>query len=160
NRFTGNPTALSIHDTQNLRIFANTFDAVGTVANLTGDTRNLGIGDEIVVPIRSRSTLEVTLPKPLPGGMDAKSPDPERDSDAIPLARRGRDAIIIDEWGPYDWKSPKLWPDGRSDATPLKLRVLGSAGVWSTASVRGATIAPASGTVPGTIVVTPAKGSI
>ena len=24
--------------------------------------------------------------------------------------RRGRDTIIVDEWGPYDWKSPKLWP--------------------------------------------------
>ena len=61
--------------------------------------------------------------------MDAKIPDAER---------RGRDAIIVDEWGPYDWKSPKLWPYGRSDAMPLKLRVLGPAGEWKVASVRGA----------------------
>ena len=103
---------------------------------LTGDTRNFGIGDEVAVPIRPRPTLDVTLPKPLPGGMDAKIPDAER---------RGREAIIVDEWGPYDWKSPKLWPEGRSDATPLKLRVLGPAGEWKVASVRGATIEPVGG---------------
>ena len=151
NTFIGNTTALRIHDTQNLRILTNDFEDVTTVANLTGDTRNLGIGDEIVVPIRSRSTLDVTIPKPLPGGMDAKIPDSER---------RGRDAIVVDEWGPYDWKSPKLWPDGRSDATPLKLRVLGPAGRWKAASVRGASIEPSEGSVPGTVVVTPASGSI
>jgi nitrous oxidase accessory protein NosD len=151
NRFIGNTTALRIHDTQNVRILTNEFDEVKTVANLTGDTRNLGIGDEIAVPIRSRPTLDVTLPKPLPGGMDAKIPDDQR---------RGRDAIIVDEWGPYDWKSPKLWPDGRSDATPLKLRVLGPAGEWNVASVRGASVEPRSGTIPGTLALVPAKGAI
>jgi len=100
------------------------------------------------VPIRPRSTLEVTLPKLLPGGMDAKTPDAER---------RGRDAIIVDEWGPYDWKSPKLWPEGRSDVSPLKLRVLGPPGDWKIASVRGAAVEPSSGRVPGVITVTPAS---
>ena len=42
--------------------------------------------------------------------------------------RRGRDTIIVDEWGPYDWKSPKLWPAGKPDDRPLKLRVLGADG--------------------------------
>jgi hypothetical protein len=147
NTFAGTPTALKIAETQNVRVLTNEFEKVGTVAVLSGDTRNFGVGDEVAVPIRSRPTLEVTLPKPLAGGMDAKIPDPER---------RGRDAIIVDEWGPYDWKSPKLWPDGRSDATPLKLRVLGPPGEWKVASVRGATVEPSSGRVPGAIVVTPA----
>ena len=35
------------------------------------------------------------------GAMDAKLPDG---------ARRGRATIIVDEWGPYDYLSPKLWP--------------------------------------------------
>ena len=80
--------------------------------------------------------------------MDAKIPDAER---------RGRDAIIVDEWGPYDWKSPKLWPERRADALPLTLRVLGPEGTWKVASVKGATVAPAAGRVPGTIVVTPLR---
>ena len=151
NTFVGNTTALRIHETQNVRVLVNRFDRVGTVANLTGDTRNIGIGDEIMVPIRSAPTLDVTLPKPLPGGMDAKIPDAER---------RGRDAIVVDEWGPYDWKSPKLWPDGRSDATPLKLRVLGPPGEWKVASVRGATLDQQAGSVPGAMTVTPAHGPL
>jgi hypothetical protein len=129
-----------------VRVLTNAFEKVGTVAVLAGDTRNFGIGDEVAVPIRPRSTLEVTLPKPLAGGMDAKIPDAER---------RGRDAIIVDGWGPYDWKSPKLWPDGRSDATPLKLKVIGPPGEWKVASVHGATVEPSSGRVPGAIIVTP-----
>jgi len=148
NTFVGNTTALKITETQNVRVLTNGFEKVGTVAVLNGDTRNFGVGDEVTVPIRSRPTLDVTLPTPLPGGMDAKIPDAER---------RGRDAIIVDEWGPYDWKSPKLWPEGRSDAAPLKLRVLGPAGEWKVASVKGASVMPASGRVPGTIVVTPLR---
>jgi parallel beta-helix repeat protein len=151
NTFTGNTTAMKIAETQNVRILTNTFEKVQTVAALAGDTRNLGIGDEVTVPLRSRPTLEVTIPKPLPGGMDAKTPDAER---------RGRDAIIVDEWGPYDWKSPKLWPDGRSDVTPLKLRVLGPAGEWKVRSVRGASIEPSAGRVPGVVTVTPASGNL
>lgn len=145
NRFTGNATALKIAETQNVRVLTNTFEKVTTVATLTGDTRNVGIGDEITVPVRSRPTGEITLPKAIPGAMDAKIPDAER---------RGRDAIIVDEWGPYDWKSPKLWPEGRSDATPLKLRVLGPSGSWKVQSLRGARIEPSSGTVPSVITVT------
>jgi hypothetical protein len=77
-----------------------------------------------------------------------------------PSDRRGREAIIVDDWGPYDWKSPKLWPSGRSDESPLTLRVLGPAGKWRVAAVEGATIEPRDGSVPGEIRVTPAAGPL
>jgi len=149
NTFVGNTTALKIAETQNVRVLTNGFEKVSTVATLTGDTRNFGVGDEVTVPVRPRPTGEVTLPKPIPGAVDAKIPDAER---------RGRDAIIVDEWGPYDWKSPKLWPEKRSDSSPLSLRVLGPAGEWKVRSVRGATVQPSSGRVPGTLTVTPSTG--
>jgi hypothetical protein len=69
--------------------------------------------------------------------------------------RRGRDSIIVDEWGPYDWLSPKLWPDGRSDARPLKLRILGPSGKWRVSSIRGATLSASQGRIPGEIIVSP-----
>jgi Right handed beta helix region len=150
NTFVGTPTALKVSETQNVRVLTNAFEKVPTVAVLAGDTRNFGVGDEVGVPVRPRPTLDITLPKPLAGGMDAKIPDADR---------RGRDAIIVDEWGPYDWKSPKLWPEGRSDAMPLKLRVLGPAGEWKIAAVRGATIQPTEGRVPGVLTVTPSTGT-
>jgi hypothetical protein len=151
NTFNGTGVALKIADTQDLRILTNAFDKVGSVAILTGDTRNLGIGDEVTVPLRTRPTLDATLPKPLPGGLDAKIPDGER---------RGRDTILVDEWGPYDGKSPKLWPAGRSDSMPLKLRVLGPAGEWQLESARGAEVLPTAGRVPGEITVNPKPGGL
>ena len=59
---------------------------------------------------------------------------------AIPssaLSRRDRSAIIIDEWGPYDWQSPKLWPVDSTHATPLRLAVLGPPGTWKVVTMRG-----------------------
>ncbi len=75
-------------------------------------------------------------------------------------ARRGREFIIVDEWGPYDWQSPKLWPAKRSDASPLTLRTLGPRGTWTLQSVRGAAASARSGAIPGEITLTPAPGRI
>ena len=41
-----------------------------------------------------------------------------------PGARRGRATIIVDDWGPYDYSSPKIWPSGKPTDRPLNLRVL------------------------------------
>ena len=38
--------------------------------------------------------------------------------------------MVVDEWGPYDWKTPKLWPLDSLRAVPLRLRVMGPAGSW------------------------------
>ncbi|HEY8175697.1 MAG TPA: right-handed parallel beta-helix repeat-containing protein [Gemmatimonadaceae bacterium] len=67
-----------------------------------------------------------------------------------------RSTIVVDEWGPYDWTSPKLWPADSSLTTPLKLRVLGPKGImWSLVSSRGTTLSKTRGHVGDTIVVTP-----
>jgi hypothetical protein len=47
---------------------------------------------------------------------------------------------------------------GRSDAVPLKLRVLGPEGLWRLVRADGATAEPRSGRMPGEIVVTPGAG--
>ncbi len=93
----------------------------------------------------------VPAPERLADGMNALIPEG---------ARRGREFIIVDEWGPYDWQAPKLWPAGRSDASPLTLRALGPPGKWTLQSVRGAAVSAKSGSIPGEIAVTPAPGGI
>jgi hypothetical protein len=60
--------------------------------------------------------------KPLSGGLNAMLPEG---------ARRGRATIIVDEWGPYDYRAPKLWPKASPSGRPLTLRVLGPAGRWT-----------------------------
>ena len=122
-------------------IIGNTITGVKTETQITR-TEN--------VAIDAPATATVVLP-----------PAPERMPDGIdallaPGARRGREFIIVDEWGPYDWSTPKLWPSGRSDESPLKLRVLGpAAGKWALRAARGASVSARSGTIPGEITVTP-----
>ncbi|MEX1129716.1 MAG: right-handed parallel beta-helix repeat-containing protein [Vicinamibacterales bacterium] len=163
NRFTQNKTAVDVRDTRRLVLTLNTFDAVGERVVRRGETPEF---------------IEAVPPEPpligdarqgasrLPGGMDATIRDGHR---------RGRSTIIVDEWGPYDWKSPKLWPvletDGRlpfprrSKATGLfdravKLNVLGPPGTWKVSSSRGATVTLAQGKVGDVITVTPRPGPV
>ncbi len=77
------------------------------------------------------------------------------------VADRDRSAIVVDEWGPYDWRSPKLWPVDSTRAMPLRLAVLGPAGRWRVVGQRGLTsVSSRSGRVGDTIVVTPASVAI
>lgn len=72
-------------------------------------------------------------------------------------AQRDRSAIVVDEWGPYDWRSPKLWPLDSASAPAVRLRVLGPAGRWRVQSRRGvAMLSATAGRTGDTITVTPA----
>ena len=78
---------------------------------------------------------------------------------AVP--RRTRSAIVVDEWGPYDYRFPRLWPAGDSTrATPLRLAVLGPPGTWTLVSRKGVQeISASSGKIGDTIRVTPRPDS-
>ncbi len=57
-----------------------------------------------------------------------------------PSTARGRRYIIVDEWGPYDFKSPKLWlrdtfVDENAQSQVYKFEVLGPPGTWKVAQV-------------------------
>jgi parallel beta-helix repeat protein len=145
NTFRNNKTALQVRDTKDVKTIANTYVAVATTLSLGGVTPNLLVDPPGIVP-RAGDMRLVGMITPLPGGIDPMIKDGER---------RGRHTIIVDEWGPYDWKSPKLWPVAKPDEHPLRLRVLGPAGEWKVASVAGATVTPQSGSVPGEISVAP-----
>ena len=118
--------------------FSNTFDGVGT--RLAGDSDV----DLDAVPEVHIISDEERLSK-LPGGIDPMIKDE---------ATRGRSRIIVDEWGPYDWKHPKLWPVGRPDERPLRLRVLGPPGTWTLHALSGASTSSKSGVVPGELTLT------
>ena len=100
NRFLGNDVALEIDDTVDLALRGNSFDRVATRLITTGTTDRLAFSIPGVSVLRDPSPL-LAIPAPLDEGIDAMIPD---------TARRGREHIIVDEWGPYDYLSPKLWP--------------------------------------------------
>ncbi len=91
---------------------------------------------------------------PLPNGFLPSRPDTS-------LAGRPRSAIIVDEWGPYDYRSPRLWPVDSARELPLRLRALGPAGHWHIVSRTGvASVSPESGIIGDTIFVAPRSDSL
>ncbi len=67
----------------------------------------------------------------------------------------GREHILVDEWGPYDYRSPVLWPvrdpsAPKADPRKVALDVFGPAGQWRLVSLTGAQlVGAANGAVPG-----------
>ena len=128
------------------KIYGNTFDRNKLDVSALG-TDAVDVRKDGAVPAARRIA-------PLPNGMNAKLADG---------ARRGRATIIVDAWGPYDYRSPKLWPAGKPWDRPLKLRVLGPEGKWTLKSIRGGTASAQSGVIPswasapqgGEITITP-----
>lgn len=84
-------------------------------------------------------------------------PGVERSVPSSPLMRRDRSVIIVDEWGPFDWRSPKLWPLDSLRADPLRLAVLGPPGSWKVVNRHGiASLSRTAGKIGDTIRVIPA----
>jgi nitrous oxidase accessory protein NosD len=142
NTFTSNRTAVNVLRTDDLEATFNTFSGVGQRLDQGTDVTGLSFEPAAVTSVVVRDFPGVP---PLPRAMDAMLPSG---------ARRGRATIIVDDWGPYDYLSPKLWPSGKPTDRPLKLRVLGPEGKWTVKSIRGATPSATSGIVPGEIVLT------
>jgi hypothetical protein len=145
NTFSRVQTALQVERTDGIVFDRNTLKDVTTAVELGEGNKSIAI-DVPSGMVHLRGDDRIHIDK-LPAGMDPMIEEGER---------RGREFIIVDEWGPYDWKSPKLWPDGLlHGASPLRLRVLGPEGQWKLATVRGASIAPESGQVGDVLTVTP-----
>lgn len=161
NVFAGNRVGLRVAQTSGLRVTDNAFIRVDSVL-VIADTSSLSTMANDTTRLHGRVAAEyrpaapawkapagVVLPSRLADGLD-----PDKD----PLAQRDISAIVVDEWGPYDWRSPKLWPVDSSRSTPLSLRVLGPAGTWKVTGRRGiAALSRESGRTGDTIVVTPAR---
>ena len=156
------------HDTRSIgyTITHNRIDSARVGLRIS-DTRESTIADNDLTAVDTaflfKDTVAVMLAGTVPSGRDSLAPAP------IPgawsafgdsLARRDRSVMIVTEWGPYDWRSPLLWPVDSSRRTPLPLRVLGPAGTWRVVGRRGiATISKDHGVTGDTIVVTTAAGT-
>ena len=90
-------------------------------------------------------------PKPLAGGQNAFLPKG---------ALRGRKYMLVDEWGPYDFRYPRLWPRGETAKGEKLFEVLGPKGSWKVFSVSGASVVGTrSGETPGFLKVTMPAGT-
>ena len=162
-RFSRQRTGIAAAHTRDLTIVKNDFLAVDTLF-VFEDTASIHLEQNAVdAAVDSTGDACAVIP-PLPStwaeqyGAAAELPV---DIPVSPLARRDRSAIIIDEWGPYDWSQPKLWPVDSTHATPLRLAVLGPEGTWAVAAMRGiAGISATSGKMGDSIAVSPRSDSL
>jgi parallel beta-helix repeat protein len=157
NEFVGNRTALRVSATSGLRVLDNTFHSVDSAFVLDSvdgaEVQDAPVEDRPApaAPLMLAPEFARLAPDPMPGGLPR---------DSAWLSREPRSAILVDEWGPYDYRSPKLWPVDSSRGSPLALRVLGPAGGWRVVERRGiAAVSKDSGTVGDTLVVTPSSGA-
>jgi nitrous oxidase accessory protein NosD len=147
NEFIATRTAVSLLRTTSTRIESNAYATVTTPLSAGADVRSV--------------TLEPLVPRPAPVEIPAAPAFANAMDARLPAnSRRGRSTIIVDEWGPYDFKSPKLWPVGKPGDRPLTLRVLGPPGKWTLKSIRGGSMTVRDGEVPADFQVTlPERGT-
>jgi hypothetical protein len=160
NTFARNRVGVRAAATAGITVSNNAFVDVDSTAAIQDSTRYTFIRNTVTSEPSSSPSLrtvpvpreyESIVPKRIPGGWM-----PLRFDTA--LARRPRSAIVVDEWGPYDYRAPKLWPVDSSRGRPLRLRVLGPRGSWRLLSQRGiASVSSTSGRVGDTIEVTPKR---
>jgi hypothetical protein len=106
-------------------------------------------GDYIKIAQRAFHYGMSHAPAKLPGG---------KEPFLRPGALRGWRHILVDEWGPYDFKSPKLWPRGKTAEGALLFEILGPKGKWTATTFRGGKLNKSEGEVPGFVEVTLTPG--
>jgi len=184
NDFKNNRTGVAIEHGQSNTIALNKFDGDSTAIRLWADSlppsdwgypkfrdtrsRDYKIGGNQFT--NNQITLKVANTTGLDTAGSARRPAPPQFSPKVTappssdLTKRPRAAIIVDEWGPYDYRTPKLWPLGDSSrAVPLRLTTLGpgTRDTWQVISAHGLTyISRDSGRTGETIAVTPYRDSI
>jgi len=143
-------TALRIKDTQKVHIERNIVVAETTLV-VAGDTAGFDLHADTAGHVQYNFDRYVVAP--MPGALNAF---------ASGFAELPRSTIVVDEWGPYDWKSPKLWPVDSTTGPTLRLRVLAprGAGDWRLLRARGATVSKESGKPGEALTVRPIPGAV
>jgi parallel beta-helix repeat protein len=164
NLFTRTRVGVSIADSREVDIRGNSFTSVDT-AVIPPDTAFFRSGKNAANDPTEAFPVDVcaSIP-PLEPKYTSLAPDTAGSGGKFPastLARRDRSAIIVSEWGPYDWRTPILWPVDSTRAVPLRLAVLGPAGSWTVVARRGiAALSATEGRMNDTITVTPHPDSV
>jgi parallel beta-helix repeat protein len=160
NRMMGSRVGLRGARTTGLKHSGNQFIAVDSTFALRDTTR---LEQQEAAPAVVAPT-SASCDGPLPDGLRSLVPEPPRvpaEMPLVPVARLDRSAIVVDEWGPFDYRSPKLWPLDSVRSSVLRLRVLGPEGAWHLVDRKGVgQVSKDRGRMGDTLSVTPAAGSV
>lgn len=168
NRFEGVGKPLQVRATDSVTVRANTFAHFQEIELVDGTAVQVGgnafpfyengaalpvggslggwndgfFGAELEREVRSAPALP---PMPLPNAQPVRLPEG---------ALQTREYILVDEWGPVDFRSPVLWPRSPRKQLEQEFELVGPAGSWRVVERSGVEWMSADkGTVPGRITV-------
>ena len=91
-------------------------------------------------------------PMPIDGAQPVRMPED---------APQTREYILVDEWGPVDFRSPVLWPRSPRKQVEQEFELVGPAGQWRVLEAEGVDwMSAESGTVPGRISIRRAETDV
>jgi nitrous oxidase accessory protein NosD len=207
NLFLGNPLALDIRGTTNTLVEGNEFQGVGqAVRTLAGQepfsplpVENRAAGTLTGLPGKLLTVPHADGPEPsawnplapaagLPAGAQeavAKYRVAPLKGGMMPFIPKGKSqgwsTILVDDWGPYDFRRPLLWPEktveggaplpggtsagsGKRQGGTIKetgrYQILGPKGRWRLVSSEGVKLGATSGTVPGVVQIDVPPGRV
>ncbi|MDX1407800.1 MAG: right-handed parallel beta-helix repeat-containing protein, partial [Saprospiraceae bacterium] len=132
NVISGVKTAYQFSGTDSITMDDNRVDQVDSIL--------IGAGNQFVDI--APGAVDFDIPDPLPDGQNAFLPDE---------TLRGRQYMIVNEWGPYNFAYPLLWLRN-VDGVRRTFSLLGPKGDWSLAASRGfINIDPQRDTLPATV---------
>lgn len=168
NRFQRVGTAIRLADDTNAIINDNTMTSVGTSVHLAGnvDGAQLVLAPPQRTLIRSegRGSISYELADP-PAGQwkptDLSGGDPEltskmgeQDAFLPDGARRGRESIFIDQWGPYDFTDVRVFPSRILSGPRGLIQLLGPGSDFHVTKLTGnVKVTPTSGQLPRQLTV-------
>ncbi|MGH7179305.1 MAG: right-handed parallel beta-helix repeat-containing protein [Tepidisphaeraceae bacterium] len=143
---------ITLRDTIDVGIDDNGFGPATQPVKSSGDTNGIQVGENQRTEFRVDEFWAAWMhPAPIKGAGQVRLPADHP---------RGREYILVDEWGPYDFRSPKALPRGRTAAGNLRFEILGPPGEWKLLNADGAvSVSPKAGFVPGELSVAPAPGN-
>lgn len=155
NRYVGPTGVVAMPGTGSSTVARAPSDAAATTGSIRTSNRASGV-------LRGDGTLAEScdpasqVPADVMQSIASRLPAPQRAMPSSNVTMLKRNAIVIDEWGPFDWRSPRLWPVDSTRSRQLRLRVLGPVGKWRIVGRRGlSAVSSTAGMVGDTIVVTP-----
>ncbi|MDX1964399.1 MAG: right-handed parallel beta-helix repeat-containing protein [Pirellulales bacterium] len=135
----------------------NSFDGDDLAIQLRGETRT-GVGHNTFKNVKREidagDQSKVEEPPEVPQIKIAAEPLGETRPVGARAKLRGRDKILMTEWGPYDHMRPMIFPTNGVGSATLDLQLLGTTGEFAVKSHTGQVrLSATQGTVPGKLTV-------
>ncbi|PRZ26053.1 NosD domain-containing protein [Flavobacterium granuli] len=147
NSFEHSKNVFSIRNTKRLNIADNYFlgNAKLMNADVGVEKMNFFNNDLIASPVQDAATILSYAPKPIAEGMNTMLPK------GFP---KGRKAMMMTEWGPYNFSYPMIWWTKTDSDGKIYFDVMGPKGNWKLKKAKGVKIISENkGSIPAQMIV-------